>query len=44
MINDNLLNYIKDNNIKYLFEPLALPDKTKGDFEKEEEISVSHSK
>lgn len=37
MINDNLLNYIKDNNINILFEPLALPDKTKGDFEKEEE-------
>ncbi|MDD3281674.1 MAG: trigger factor, partial [Bacteroidales bacterium] len=37
MINDNLLNYIKENDINILFEPLALPDKTKGDFEKEEE-------
>lgn len=35
MINDNLLNYIKDNNINVIFEPLAIPDKTKGDFEKE---------
>lgn len=31
IINDNLLNYIKENNINIIFEPLALPDKTKGD-------------
>ncbi len=37
MINDQLLNYLKENNIDILFEPIALPDKTKGDFEKEED-------
>ncbi|MFA7401703.1 MAG: trigger factor [Bacteroidales bacterium] len=31
IINDNLLNYIKENNINIIFEPLAMPDKTKGD-------------
>lgn len=37
IVNDNLLNYLKENNINILFEPLALPDKTKGDFDKHED-------
>ena len=37
LINDKLLDYIKENNINILFEPIALPDRTKGDFEKPED-------
>ena len=33
IINDKLFNYLKENNIEIIFEPLALPEKTQGDFE-----------
>ncbi len=33
IINDKLLNYLKENKIDILFEPIALPDKTEGDFD-----------
>ncbi len=36
IVQDNLLNYIKENNINILFEPLPLPEKTQGDFDKED--------
>ncbi len=37
IIQDSLLNHIKENNINILFEPLPIPDKTKGNFDNEDE-------
>ena len=40
IINDNLLNYIKENNINIIFEPFAMPDKTKSDIYNNDKLSV----
>lgn len=41
LINEKLEAYLKENNINVLFEPLAVPEKTKGDFEKGEDYSFT---
>lgn len=41
MTNDEIFNYLKTNNINILFEPIALPEKTVGDFDKAENFSFA---
>jgi len=41
LVNDRLEQYLKENNIRVLFEPLAVPEKTKADFEKEGNFSFT---
>ena len=39
--NDKFYEYLKDNNLNVLFDPIAHPEKTVGDFEKTENFSFS---
>ncbi len=41
LINENLDTYLRENDINVLFEPMALPEKTQGDFEHGEDFSFS---
>ena len=40
-VNEELEKYLRENNIRILFEPLAVPEKTKADFEKAGEFSFT---
>lgn len=41
LVNVELDKYLKENNIRILFEPLAVPEKTKADFDHEGEFSFT---
>lgn len=41
LINSSVEDYLKENNINILFEPMALPEKTEGNFDKPENFSFS---
>lgn len=41
LINDNLEKYLRENNINILFEPMAVPEKTAGEFEKGGDFSFT---
>ena len=40
-VNEELDKYLKENNIRILFEPLAVPEKTKADFDHDGEFSFT---
>ncbi|MBO7466061.1 MAG: trigger factor family protein, partial [Bacteroidales bacterium] len=41
LVNDNVEKYLKDNDIQIIFEPLAVTEKTKGDFTKGGDFSFT---
>ncbi|MBO4581788.1 MAG: hypothetical protein J5701_05830 [Bacteroidales bacterium] len=41
LTNDKLYQYIKDENLNILFEPIAIPEKTQGDFDHADTFSFS---
>jgi len=41
LTNDAIYKYLKENNLKFFFDPIAHPDKTIGDFENADNFSFS---
>ena len=41
LVNSSVENYLKENDIKILFEPMAVPEKTEGDFTNPDSFSFS---